>query len=274
MKEMSLDEIKSCSIGILDFIDTVCKKNQLNYYLCGGTLLGAVRHNGFIPWDDDIDIVMPRNDYERLFEVWPANEQFAVLCHKNTHNFPYAYGKVIDNRTVKIEPIRKSCQLIGVDVDIFPIDVLPDNDDEASFFFKEIAKKQEQLSLQLSPYCKSHTLIRTIAKNIRLFFLRSSELVGITSVDKITKQFDELAQKYNQKETNFCGITTISHYGIREKNPNTNYNSAVYVTFENKQYPAPCGYVDILTRLYGKEHMQLPPVEQRQTHHSYKAYWK
>ena len=71
MKEMTIQEIKECSLGILDFVDNVCRENNLVYYLCGGTLLGAVRHEGFIPWDDDIDIMMPRRDYERLFDIWP-----------------------------------------------------------------------------------------------------------------------------------------------------------------------------------------------------------
>ena len=68
MKEMTLQEIKECSLGVLDFIDNVCRENDLTYFLCGGTLLGAVRHKGFIPWDDDIDIMMPRSDYENYFK--------------------------------------------------------------------------------------------------------------------------------------------------------------------------------------------------------------
>lgn len=274
MKEISQQEIRPCLLGILEFIDKVCKDNNIRYFLSGGTLLGAARHKGFIPWDDDIDIMMLRDDYNRLFEVCPKDSRYALLNCKNTPHFPYAYGKAIDKKTIKIEPVRKSSQLIGLDVDIFPIDSLPDDDDETEKFYLEIAKMSRRLSLQLSSYGKGASLSRTIARNIRLFLLRISEKIGITSVDKCTNKFDILAQKYNQSQTLYCGVTSISHYGIKEKNLKSNYENSVKVTFEGKSYPAPKGYCDYLAQLYGKDYMELPPIEQRQTHHHYKAYWK
>jgi lipopolysaccharide cholinephosphotransferase len=274
MKEMTLEEIKECSVGILDFIDKVCHENNLIYYLCGGTLLGAIRHKGFIPWDDDIDIMMPRSDYEKLFEVWPKNDRYAVLNYKNTENFPFAYGKSIDMMTVKIESIIFKGIQMGVDVDIFPIDGLPSDDEEARMYYKRIEKMQNRLSLQLSSFGKGRNLSRTIARNIRLFFLRICDTMGITSWYKVIKKFDDLAQLYTGKNTGFCGITAISHYGIKEKNKIDNYKEGVLVIFEGKEYPVPNGYSDYLSRLYGRDYMQLPPEEQRETHHSYKAYWK
>jgi lipopolysaccharide cholinephosphotransferase len=274
MKEMTIQEIKGCSLGILDFVDNVCRENNLVYYLCGGTLLGAVRHEGFIPWDDDIDIMMPRRDYERLLDIWPRECQYKALYYKNTPDFPYAYGKIIDNRTIKIEPYRKKCRLIGVDIDVFPIDNLPDDDMETVKYYNAIAKIQSKLALQISTYRKGSTILRTVAKNGMRLYERIIESLGVTSIDKTTESFDRLAQKYNQTETEFCGITSISHYGIREKNPKSNFNTKVSVNFEGKEYPAPNGYADYLSRLYGKNYMQLPPVEMRHTHHSYKAFWK
>ena len=275
MKEMTLEDIKKTSIGILDFIDKVCHDNDLTYYLCGGTLLGAVRHRGFIPWDDDIDIMMPRSDYERLFLVWPENDKYAVLNHNNTHNFPYAYGKAIDLSTIKIEPVRYLAQQhLGVDVDIFPIDELPKDDGEASTYFEHINKMQKRLELQLALYGKGSTFLRTLVKNLRLSILRLSELLGLTSISRITKRFDILAQQYTGQNTGFCGITAISHYGLKEKNPIINYDKTVLVPFEGKEYPAPIGYNEYLSRLYGTDYIQLPPEEKRLTHHHYEAYWK
>lgn len=274
MKEMTIQETKKCLLGILDFIEKVCRENNLVYYLCGGTLLGAVRHKGFIPWDDDIDIMMPRHDYERLFEIWPYDCQYKALYYKNTHNFPYAFGKIIDNRTLKIEPLRKKCRLIGVDIDVFPIDNLPDDDIEAMKYYRAIAKIQNKLGLQISAYSRGRTVLRTIVKNSLRLYERTIEFIGGTSIDKTTKTCDELAQRYNQAETEFCGITSISHYGIKEKNPKNNFKTKVNVCFEGKTYPAPNGYADYLSRLYGKNYLQLPPIEMRQTHHSYKAFWK
>lgn len=274
MKEMTLDDIKSCSLGVLDFIDTVCRENNLTYFLCAGTLLGAVRHKGFIPWDDDIDIMMPRDDYERLFEVWPQDSRYHALYYKNTPNLPYAYGKTIDTKTIKIEPIRTKNLNLGVDVDIFPIDGLPNDVEEAKAFYNRIEKMQKRLALQLANFGRGSSLPRTIARNVRLALLRVCDLLGFTSIYKVTKRFDRLAQSYTGNTREYCGITAISHYGIKEMNPTSNYDKVVYVKFEGKDYPAPIGYADYLSRLYGENYMQLPPLEKRKTHHHYEAYWK
>ena len=273
MKEMTIDEIKKCSLNILNYFDKICRDNNIRYFLCGGTLLGAVRHNGFIPWDDDIDVMMPRTDYERLYEVWPQDSPIRLLNHRNTHCFPYAYGKAIDNRTLKVEPIRKKCQHIGIDIDIFPIDSIPDNDEETKAFFDGIARYQRRISLQIVPFFKLSSIIG-IARNIRVFLFRILEAFGLTSIDKIVSRFSQFAQKYNTERTTYCGITTISHYGIREKNLRTGYDEVVDVSFEGGVYPAPVGLTDYLRRLYGDDYLSLPPVEMRRTHHGYKAYWK
>ena len=274
MKEMSEKELKECAIGILDYIDCFCKENHLKYYLCAGTLLGAVRHHGFIPWDDDIDIMMPRADYERLFEIWPHDSQYHALNHKNTHDFPYAFGKVVDTRTLKVEPLREKCLKIGVDIDVFPIDNLPDDLEETVGYYRSIAKIQKRLYYQVSLFDKGSTIIRTVFKNALRLVVRIMEVMGFMSIDKTTEKFDNLAQRYNEVETDYCGITAISHYGIKEMNPKNNYETVIDVVFEGKQYPAPNGYADYLSRLYGKDYMQLPPPEMRQTHHSFKAFWK
>lgn len=274
MKEMTTDEIKMCSLAILDFIDQVCKENHLRYFLCGGTLLGAIRHKGFIPWDDDIDVMMPRKDYERLFKVWPHNSYYEALNYKNTHNFPYAYGKAIDKRTVKFEPIRNDCQTIGVDVDIFPIDSIPEDEKTTIVFFEDIKKYQKRLNKQVYPIGKSRNIFRTVARFIIIILRRMPELIGINTIDGIVRSFSNFAQRYNNTDSSFCGITAISHYGEKEKNPKTSYETTVNVEFEGKNYPSPSGYDLYLSQLYSKNYMQLPPLEQRKTHHTYKAYWK
>lgn len=274
MKEMTIEDIKSCSLGLLCFFDKVCRDNGIHYFLCGGTLLGAIRHKGFIPWDDDIDVMMPRVDYERLFQVWPEDSPYSLLCHKNTISFPYAYGKAIDSRTVKIEPIRNSCQHLGVDIDVFPIDNIPDSDDETTAFFKQIAVYQNRLSRQILRFERSYGSIKTILRNCYVVLSRVIEMLIGDSVDKTIARFSCFAQQYNDQQTKYCGITSISHYGDKEKNPKSTYEDVVYVSFEGKEYPAPIGYKYYLERLYGSNYLQLPPKEMRITHHGYKAYWK
>lgn len=273
MNEMTLDEIKECSIGVLDYIAKICQDNNLTYYLCGGTLLGAVRHNGFIPWDDDIDIMMPRDDYEKLFSVWPKDCSYGIRYFKNTAIFPIAYGKAYDLRTVKVEKCRSFGTEMGIDVDIFPIDSIPNDDKETVEFFNEIEKIDKRLTIQLSQYIKGLS-IHTLLYNIKVFLVRLSELLNITSVKRIVYRFDQLSQKYNSYNTDYCGITSISHYGAKEKNNRSVYNEVVNVSFEGKSYPAPIGYKDYLSHLYGVDYMALPPKSKRVTHHSYKAFWK
>lgn len=274
METLSAEKIKKCAIGLLEFTDKICKDNDLQYFLCGGTLLGAVRHHGFIPWDDDIDIMMPRKDYERLFEVWPKDMRYKALYHKNTHNFPYAYGKIIDDNTIKTEPIRKKCQHIGIDIDVFPIDNIPDNDAEALTFYKEIAVHQYRLDRQTSTFGKNPNTIKMISGNTKILIRRILELFGFNTVNKLVAEFSRCAIRYNKEETSRCGITSISHYGIKEINSKNIYDKHVNVTFEGKEYPAPIGYKTYLSQLYGEDYMEIPPIEKQATHHEYKAYWK
>ena len=272
MKEMTINDVKRCAVDILVYIDKICKENNIRYYLCAGTLLGAVRHHGFIPWDDDIDIMMPREEYERLLSIWPADTDYFFLTHKNTKNFPYAFGKVVDSRTIKIEPLRKSSQIIGVDVDVFPIDELPDDDIEAVEFYKKLAEKELNVKRQLYTFTKLLSM-RSFAHNLLVFINRLMEFINFKSVDKMVEDYSILAQRYRGKNTNHWGVTTINCYGIRERNVKKNYEQVVNVKFEGKEYPAPIGYKVYLTGLYG-DYMQLPPVEKRISHHSFKAFWK
>ncbi len=273
MKEMTIEEIRKCSVGVLDYIDQICKENNLQYYLCGGTLLGAARHQGFIPWDDDIDIMMPRSDYEKLLKVWSKDSFYSILNFKSSCNFPHAYTKIYDKRTVKYEKSRNLCPPGGIDVDVFPIDSLPDDNGETVVFYKEIEKLDLKLHYQSLPFSIKNTLERTLKDNLRTLSIRVCEILGLKSIFKYVKQYDALAQKFNTSSTNSCGITCIHHYGIKEKNPKHNYCSVVDVMFEGKFYPAPVGYKDYLQRLYGKDYMELPPVESRISPHGYKAYW-
>ena len=274
MKEMSLNEIKNCTLDILKWVSVFCDEHNIKWWLCGGTLLGAVRHRGFIPWDDDIDIMLPRSDYEKLFRMFPNNGRYLFLTSENTNDFPYAYGKIIDTETIKLEPLPKKYQKIGVDIDVFPIDNFPENDIDSLLLCDAIANRQDKLQRMLARFSKRSTFIKTIGYNLILFpyiLLRKSNIVNVA---KYTHEIQDLSQKYNGEETGYKGIIAIAHYGIKEKNESEVYAQTVNVVFEGNEYPAPIGFQAYLRRLYGDNYMQLPPIEKRVTHHSYKAFWR
>lgn len=274
MREMSLDEVKNCTLDILKWVKVFCSEHNITWWLCGGTLLGAARHKGFIPWDDDIDIMLPREEYEKLFRLFPQNSRYRFLTSDNTDDLPYAYGKIIDTKTIKMEPLPQRYQKIGVDIDVFPIDNFPENIDDSISLCNKISYCQRKLQRLFALFGKRNTFIKTIGYNLvslPCVILRES---GILDISKYTHEIQELSQKYNKEETGFKGILTIAHYGIKEKNEALVYAQTVNVEFEGCEYPAPIGFRTYLKNLYGDNYMLLPPIEKRVTHHSYKAYWK
>ena len=124
---LTIDEIKQTELSILDYIDSVCKQHNVRYYLAYGTLLGAIRHKGFIPWDDDIDIYMLRSDYDRFIQLLSAEKEnhYSLLSIYNDSDYFYEFAKVVDNRTSINANNLKAMRNEGVWVDIFPLDNVP-----------------------------------------------------------------------------------------------------------------------------------------------------
>lgn len=273
MTPLTQKESREIQMSMLKEIDSFCRTNGITYYLAFGTLLGAVRHQGFIPWDDDIDIMMPRKDYERFEQAFSSVKNYRFLTKNNTENFPYPFGKVIDTRTVKKEPLRTRYQVIGLDIDVFPIDNYPNESEEAKRWCQKISSTQKTLYKTFVPYSKGRTIFRTIVKNTITAFFHLIDDLGICSVKRLVSKIDAVSQQYNSLETKYCGIAVISTYGERKRNRKEIYASSVDVPFEGSLFSAPIGYDEYLTDTYG-DYMQLPPIEKRKTHHLNMVYWK
>lgn len=273
MKEIGLEERKKILLDMMKEVDSFCRGHNLTYYLAFGTLIGAVRHKGYIPWDDDVDIMMPRKDYEELEKIFPVDGIYRFLTSNNTKNYPYSYGKIIDVRTVKNEAIRSKYQVIGLDIDVFPIDNYPDDIKEAKEWCESIAKTQRVMYGLLEEHAKGRNLQRTIARNVLISFLYFLDDCRIMSVNKCVKKLEALSKNYNNNITNYCGIAAIATYGVRKRNRKEVFESPVEVEFEGEHFYAPKGYDEYLRDIYG-DYMQLPPIEKRLTHHTNRAYWK
>lgn len=267
LKEITLEEQKGLLVDLLTEIDRICGENQINYTLGGGTLLGAIRHKGFIPWDDDIDVFMLRQEYDRFLEVYPkANGKYRLLDIDSDVGYNYTFAKLINNDTLLIENIDGEAPL-GVYVDIFPIDNCPNDYADAVKFMN---------SFRLLRWASNAKVIRingnrVIWKNAVLAF--GKVIIAPFSQRRIAKRISMKGQKYNGIDTKYVGELMINPYKEREIWEKEWFNSFVLVEFEKKLFKAVKEYNLLLKKTYG-DYMQLPPVEKRVSHHDYHCYWK
>lgn len=262
MREILLDELKDRQIAILDVVDAFCRENNINYWLDSGTLLGAIRHGGYIPWDDDIDIGMLRPDYDRFLAMFnKLNKQYQVFSVENDINFPYPFGKVLDTHTVLYEPNEQGVKL-AINIDIFVYDNAPEDD-----------KLVERMYRKRDFYNKIYyfLLYKTKLRNAgKVGFVKNSikAICGKVSPCFICRKIVRNSKKYSTQNTSWVGNFLAA---TKIKASKEIFDSFVEVEFEGKKYKAPAGWDQWLTCFY-KNYMELPPIEKRVSHHLFKAY--
>lgn len=265
MREIGLEELKHIQLEILLKVDDFCNKNKIKYFLIAGTLIGAVRHQGYIPWDDDIDIMMLREDYDKFIKCFNgAVEHLVVAAPELDWDFYAPYANVYDDRTLLFERnINHRGLEFGVKIDIFPFDDLPKSEfvytvtrKISNFFnfiltikcsckpFKEMGYKERFFKLFLTwiPYKWSQKIIHKVGVS----------KWGGSSEDVFLRVFD-ITKPMRAKKKSF--------------------GDGVYVPFEQYQFPIPVNPDDFLRVRYG-DYMKLPPEDQRIPHHNFTAYWK
>jgi len=269
--ELSLEEIKKIELDILKDIHRVCEKNGLRYYLAGGTLLGAIRHKGFIPWDDDIDILMPRPDYMKFIKIYEneGDKKYKLTSPYNNKNHLYTFTKVFDTRTIKIENGLNydSENIGGIEVDVFPTDGLPDNIDKSNKYFRKQKLLFHLYSFSVTKKSVNKNIIKRIIKNTIVYICR---LIG---KQRFIKVINNNAMKYEFDKSNYIGLSVTTYYGSKERIEKKHYIEQIKVEFEGYLFNAPKNYDQYLSNLYG-DYMKLPPEDKRVTHHEYEAYWK
>ena len=266
MKIINDSELKLIMLSILNEIDDFCRNNNLTYFLVGGSLLGAIRHKGFIPWDDDIDIGLPRKDYEVFLQKFRSTSgNVEIRSPYNQKHFIWPSSKAIDNRTVSIE-LGNIKSAIGVYVDVFPFDYIPGTYEQAKNTVIHIKKWKDALTLK-------HLLLdknRSVLKNLVVIFGKGLYLVpDCVFIEEINK----LRLNKNNEDTcdyicNLCGA-----WGIRELTKAAFFSETLDISFEGHIFRAPIGYHEYLTTVYG-DYMTPPPPEKQVSTHSSISYWK
>ena len=266
MKAIGLEERKQIQIEILDAVNTFCQEMGIRYSLSCGTMLGAIRHKGYIPWDDDIDIYMLREDYERLDAIFPEvyQDKYKMASLSRTKNWGICFAKIYDCRTLIKEKKNKQRD-IGINIDIFPIDDVPDNEEEWNNFNKKRKHIITRLQLANIRFSRNHKWYN----NIAIFFLK----IFFGNISKRIEKANMFIQQYNGK-----GYSRVFEccQGIFAKKPfpKSLFYQLAETPFEGKMYSGFADFHTYLSQQFGKDYMTPPPPEKRITYHTNTSYWK
>lgn len=262
MTNEKLDQLKKIELQILRAFDQYCKEHHFQYYLIGGALLGSARYGGFIPWDDDIDVAMPREDYEKLKAVWQTDsiDGYFLQSGETDPNFARCIMKLRKNNTEIIEKITAGINMHhGIYIDIFPIDYVSDNSE------KKLERRAQVIRRLMT--------LRTIKSGYRGNYQKTKRLIkwGIFWLPSkvIDKKIYRLCTLENNGDRQYAILYLHNYNWEKQIHRSEIFESGGECSFEGYCFSAPCNVEAFLSKVFGSDYMLEPPADKRKNPHNY-----
>lgn len=250
MKRMTNDEIRKIEVNILSYVKSICKKNNLTYYLYAGTLVGAVLYGDFLPEDDDIDIILPRKDYDKLLSILDKSNKYKLFSPYNNKDYYYSFAKLSDKHTLLIEKSRVKIENLGVHIDIFPMDGIPNHFKKIYLFKMRIIKKLLLTKLVDKPKI---TKLRHYKYLIKYYIMMFIEKINKNKDNNyLALLIDKKAKKYDYDSSKYVSLVT---YGSRNSNyiKKDDFSLQDVYYFNNDYYTGSKNSEVLLEKIYGKK---------------------
>lgn len=262
MKKISLRELQLLQLDAMKYLDAFCTRNGINYYMIGGTLLGAVRHNGFIPWDDDIDIAMLRSDYEKFVRLLSReidDSKYFLQNYDTEKEFQPALSRLCIKGTFMEYPSEKHLNICkNTYIDIFPLDNVPDDELLREKQCTELSKVDKLFQYRIGRVFDSGIFnYKKIVKGV------IRQIMRLYPIAKLKSRRVQIMTMYADVDTE-CVCSTVSQYGYKKQiMKRCIYGTPQRLKFEDCELLAPEKYDEYLTHLFGKNYMQIPPEHKR-----------
>ena len=278
MKELTLKQLQAFCLEILKDVDAFCRANDIKYAMAYGTLLGAIRHKGFIPWDDDIDLVMTRENYEKFCALWKS-DKYELIHSGNTPDCLIAFARVTDFKRTEsrsYSPWITSRQDPGVWIDIFPLDYAPDDEGVNFKLYKACRALYEFSNIVRKTVIKilPHTPLKFMLKKIG-HRRREHGHLHVQGPEQALDWLETVVRESTKNPTKHLSQYVCPDPKIVEWFDVKDFGSYVDLPFEDSAFMAPANYEKVLVDWFG-DYMELPPVKKRKnkSRRYLRFYWK